>query len=565
MTDRVALLLAGTTMLGALVARPVPAALLVAATLIALAALAWGRPFLLVAALAVTASGLGARAWEGVRNAPTHGLVAGPATLLTDPQDLDGATRTELRLAGRRLEAYARGPAAGSLRTALAGERVAVRGRRSPVTGRRRAYLARRHVGARLNLTEVRPLDAGPPPARLANAVRRSLLRGAAPLRSDQRALLAGFVLGDDRDQPVEIVDDFRGAGLTHLLAVSGQNVAFTLAVCSPLLLFLGRRSRYVAALTILVLFGVLTRWEPSVIRAAAMAAVALTAGTLGRPASTARVLALAVTALVLVDPLLAGALGFLLSAGACAGIALLSGPLQRRLPAPVAITLAAQAGVAPILVPVFGGIPVASLPANLLAGPVAGTLMIWGMAAGIPAGLLPAPIPALAHIPTGWMLRWVAGVARWGAWAPLGILRAGHVLALAGLLVTAVVAVGRMRAAAVAAALAVLALPGLTQAVFGSAPTAGAPIASGARLWHDGGRAVLVADGTARPGPVLAALRQHGVRRLDVLVVPARHRLAPVLRRVPATTIARAGSHSPPLGFDSSRPASKIEPKPAV
>ena len=100
----------------------------------------------------------------------------------------------------------------------------------------------------------------------------------------ERRALYAGFVLGDDRGQPVEITDDFRASGLSHLLVVSGQNVAFVLALVSPLLRRLRLGWRLVAGLALLLLFGVLTRWEPSVLRAEAMAAHRPGGGHAGSP-----------------------------------------------------------------------------------------------------------------------------------------------------------------------------------------------------------------------------------------------------------------------------------------
>lgn len=57
---------------------------------------------------------------------------------------------------------------------------------------------------------------------RAANALRGLLERGADGLPERERPLFLGFVLGDTRGQPVDIADDFRGAGLSHLLAVSG-------------------------------------------------------------------------------------------------------------------------------------------------------------------------------------------------------------------------------------------------------------------------------------------------------------------------------------------------------
>ena len=71
--------------------------------------------------------------------------------------------------------------------------------------------------------------------------------------------------------------------------------------------------------------FALITRFEPSVLRASAMAAVAVTATTLGRDSSSLRLLALAVGGLVLVDPFLVHSVGFQLSVAACVGIVLLS------------------------------------------------------------------------------------------------------------------------------------------------------------------------------------------------------------------------------------------------
>src|SRR5205823_14924914 len=122
---------------------------------------------------------------------------------------------------------------------------------------------------------------------------------------------------------------------------------------------------------------------------------------------------------------------------GASAGIAVLAPPLADLLPGPrvlagpLAVTMAAQLGVAPVLVPVFGGVPVASLPANLLALPAAGPVMMWGLAAGLPAGLAGGAAARLVDVPTRLLIGWIAAVARWCAGAPLGQLRVAHVVAL--------------------------------------------------------------------------------------------------------------------------------------
>ncbi|HET7487601.1 MAG TPA: ComEC/Rec2 family competence protein [Acidimicrobiales bacterium] len=532
MSDAWAVALAGCAALGAWASHPAP---VWPAAVVAAVALAARRPALLCAGVLVLASGLGARSWAGLDPPPTGTQMAGRATLVTDPVERWGAVRVELRIGGRRVEAWAHGSPARTLRGLLAGDTVPVAGRLAPLRGPARSYLARRHVAARLSVTQAGRPGPGNPLAGLANDVRRTLLHGVASLPPERRALFAGFVLGDDRDQDPVSVDDFRAAGLSHLLAVSGENVAFVLALAGPALRLLGLRGRLLAGLAVLVFFGVLTRWEPSVLRASAMAAVTMLAAAVGRPASTLRVLALAVAGLLLVDPLLVGSVGFQLSCAACAGIAVLAGPLSRRLPLPLAVTLAAQAGVAPVLVGAFGGVPVASVPANLLAAPAAGPVMVWGLAAGLPAGLLGGRLAALVHVPTGLLVGWIALVARWAAGLPLGQLGPRHlaVLAAAG----GVAAVPPLRRPAVVAAVAVCLLPSVVPV----GAVDGRPLDGGGRLWRRGSATVLVVD-RPRAGPLLEALRGARVRGLSVLAVTGPGDVALILRRHPARVVLAAG-----------------------
>jgi competence protein ComEC len=429
MSDRWILLLALTTAAGALVARPLPLPLSAAIAAVAIAFLVRSPAAVCIGA-ALLASALGARAWAGL-DPPAPARWSGTAVLAGDPAPVNGAMRVEVRLGRRRAEAWARGSPAVQLAPALAGERVWISGTLRPVRGRARSYLAHRHIAARLTVIAVGERRPGPPPIRLANGIRRTIMRGADVLPGQQRALFAGFVLGDQRGESDETKDDFRASGLSHLLVVSGENVAFVLALVQPALRRLRLAPRFLVAASVLALFGLLTRGEPSVLRAEAMAGCAVLAATLGRPVSTQRLLCLAVTGLLLIDPLLIGAVGFLLSVGATAGIAWLTPMLHRRLPLAVAVTVAAQVGVAPLLIPIFGGLPLVSLPANLLAIPAAGPVMMWGIAAGLPAGLLGPAAATVMHVPTRLLVGWVALVADRAAATPLGQLRAPHLLGL--------------------------------------------------------------------------------------------------------------------------------------
>jgi competence protein ComEC len=519
MSDAGAVLLAVSTAAGALVPSPVPLAVALAVVLFAFVR---RTTVLLCVGCALLASGLSARAWEGLRPIAPR-VWSGVATLAGDPDDVHGAVRVDVRIGDRIAEAWARGEAGGRLRARLAGERVAMVGRLERLPRRVRARLARRHVAARFNVEAVGGWSPGDPVTRLANGLRRALVAGAESLPQQHRALFAGFVLGDDREQSVETVDDFRASGLAHLLVVSGQNVAFVLAFASPLLGRLGLGGRLVAGVLVLGLFGFVTRWEPSVLRAVAMASLTLLASTLGRPVSGRRVLALAVTAVLLVDPMLVGSVSFLLSVGACGGIALFARGLADALPGPrplvsaLAVTVAAQLGVAPVFVPVFGGLPVAALAANVLALPAAGPVMMWGLAAGLPAGLVGGAVAHVVHLPTRLLVEWIAGVARISAELPLGELRWPHVVVLTAAASLLVTGARRWRAVALLLAAVTIASPVFVDR---TPRTAWAePIADGARLWQTGGVAVLEVQ-RASPAVLFPVLRRWRVRRIDVLVV---------------------------------------------
>ncbi len=122
----------------------------------------------------------------------------------------------------------------------------------------------------------------------------------------------------------------FRDSGLSHLTAVSGQNVALALAIAGPLLRRARPMVRLVATLAVIGWFVVLTRAEPSVLRAGTMAALAALAFAVGSEREPPRLLACAVVILLAVDPLLVRSVGFWLSVGATAGVTIL-GPLLRR------------------------------------------------------------------------------------------------------------------------------------------------------------------------------------------------------------------------------------------
>jgi competence protein ComEC len=433
------------------------------------------RTVIVAIAIATLGAALMQRALHGLVVSPLSSAVAAHAdarvvaTLVDDPDaarfDTRALARVESfdgRTAGRRrVLLTASGDVAAHLRILSAGESVVLRGWCTELD-RFDLRWRWKHAVGEVHATEIVGVGSARAPLdRAANGLRALVQSGSTQLAPVDRALLAGFLLGDTRGVPDELTEQFRAAGLTHLTAVSGETVAFVLALFAPLLRRAGLRGRVVVALVVLVCFGTMTRWEPSVLRAITMAVVAMLAGALGRPTTGVRVLVLAAIGLLLVDPFLLHQVGFLLSCGASLGIALFARPITARLPGPLwmrevlGVTAAAQVGVAPVLIPVFGSMPLVALPANLLAVPLAAPLTMWGLVAGVVGGLarpLSPAIPRVLELPTVALLHALISVADLAARVPVAIDgRAAWGLIALGCLLAAIRRARRLRADEVA------------------------------------------------------------------------------------------------------------------
>jgi competence protein ComEC len=212
-------------------------------------------------------------------------------------------------------------------------------------------------------------------------------------------------------------------------------------------LLGAGGRLLALAGALLVVAFVVVTRWEPSVLRAGVMAGLVLAGVASGRGPGGRRALCLAAALLLLADPGLLEALGFRLSVAATAGV-LWAGPLvaralPRSLPArarlAVGVTLGAQAAAVPVAALALGDLSLAGLPANLLALPLAGGPMLLGVLAALAAPVA-APLGVAACRLAEPFLAALIALAHWAAGLPgaatlTGPARAAPALAAAALL----------------------------------------------------------------------------------------------------------------------------------
>lgn len=384
------------------------------------------------------------------------------------------------------------------------------------------------------------------PPGRvdvLVNSLRRGLRDSTALSPPLQAALVPSLVVGDTAGITERMDAQFKATSLSHLMAVSGSNLSLMLVVLLALTRAVGVRGWWirVAALAGVALFVLVCRGEPSVVRAAAMGLVAVSAVGVGGGRRSVRNLALAVLCLMLIDPWLSRTWGFALSVAACSGIALwspgwveaLSGWAPRWLAEALAIPLAAQLATQPLITALSGQVSVIGVLANAVAGPFVGPATVLGLAAMCLAFLPVLPL-ALGWL-AGWCVQPIIWVAQGGASLP-SAARAwpatpmGLVLAGAGCLVlgSLMIHVLRRRVMTVVLVLALLGgslvrpvawgWPGQWQAVF-------CDVGQGdATVLRAGPREAVVVDTGPEPASVLACLAALGIRDVPLLVLTHFH-----------------------------------------
>ncbi|MGP3536576.1 ComEC/Rec2 family competence protein [Microbacterium sp. RD1] len=382
--------------------------------------------------------------------------------------------------------------------------------------------------------------------------LRSRLADAAARLPGPGAALVPGLAVGDTSAVTPALEESMKAASLTHLTAVSGANCAIVvgLGFGAAALCRARRAVRIGAGLSTLGVFVLLVTPEPSVVRAGAMAAVAMVGVGVGRVGSGVAVLCAAVSVLFVLDPWLALSLGFALSTTATASLLVLTRPigtaLGRVMPVPlamaIAVPLAAQLACGPLLILVDPHVPVLGVLANLLAAPAAPAATVAGFFACLaaPVPVIQDALAAAAWVPSSWIagvattigalpgqrLAWVDGPPGAALLAALGV---AVVVALLPLRAAAARRWRAVRAAAVVAVVTSLAVGVGQVALIGVAAPWTVPTAWQIVVCDVGqGDAVLVRAGDATalidtgpaPEPVAECLRRFGVTSLDLLVL---------------------------------------------
>lgn len=499
-----------------------------------------------------------------------------PASLLLDAEvtRLTRADGTAVRLRTPVLVIVPPGGAAAAWQRLLPSTRLRIAGRLAPPL----------HEGERVAAVlrpdgKAPPRVTGPPTLlqRTAGRLRAGLREATDGLGPDARALLPGLVVGDTSRISPELHDAFRTTDLTHLMAVSGSNLAILLVLLigppgralraerGGLAPRLGISLRMTALLGggLTLAFVLVCRPEPSVLRAAACGLITLLAIGTGRRRTLIPALCAAVLLLVLYDPWLARSYGFVLSVLATGALLTLAprwgeALSRRRVPPRLAEALAAaaaaQAVCSPVVVLLASRVSLVAVPCNLLAEFAVAPATVLGFAALAVAPLAMPAAGLLARI-AGWPAGWIASVARTGAalpgaetdW-PDGLSGAVLLSAVVLVLVKAARWAGRRpwvcSAAALLLVLAVLRPAPLTRVLTGWPPPGWAfamcDVGQGDALVLAAGRGSgVVVD--AGPDPRLAdrCLRELGVSRVPLLLLTHFH--ADHVRGLPGVLRGRA------------------------
>jgi competence protein ComEC len=285
----------------------------------------------------------------------------------------------------------------------------------------------------------------------VADALRRQLERSVARgLTGYRAAVLEGVVLGEDSGLSEELRRRFRAAGLYHLLAVSGQNVALVAGSALLLAWLLGmpRVVGQLSALTAICGYVLAVGAQPSVIRAGVAGALGCLAWLTARAADRWHLLLVGAIVLLAWNPYTLLDAGFQFSFAAVLAIFLLvprfrrfleGYPLGSSLRLVVAISAACGLATAPIAWFQFHSVQLLTVPANALAAPVVAPLLVLALAAAAVAPLSPGAAAALAWL-NGWCAAYLVAVARLVGSLPIAQIQSTRALLvlLAGALLAA-------------------------------------------------------------------------------------------------------------------------------
>jgi len=254
-----------------------------------------------------------------------------------------------------------------------------------------------------------------------ADAVRRAI-------PDPEASLGIGYLVGQRRALPADLVLALQIAGLTHVVVASGYNLTILVRLARRLFVKISKYLSALSAVTMIVAFIAITGMSPSMSRAGLVATLSLLAWYYGRKFHPIVLLLLAIAVTVTINPSYAwGDLGWQLSFAAFAGVMIVAPLAQRYLfgdkkpgmiPQILGETISAQLVTAPIIIASFGQLSNVAIISNLLILPLVPLAMLLTFIAGVGSLAVPA-ITWLTGLPATWLLHYMVSVAEYLASLP--------------------------------------------------------------------------------------------------------------------------------------------------
>jgi len=207
-------------------------------------------------------------------------------------------------------------------------------------------------------------------------ALRESLLAQISKsLPPNDAALVSGILLGSKKLLTNPFEQKLINSGTIHIVVASGTNVTLTAAFLLALLLpFITRDKAIVIALGGVWVYVALAGFDPPLVRAAIMGSVAFSAQAFGRLSDSLSALSVSALSMLVINPLWISDVGFQLSLMATVSLILFEQYLNSKLHfvphvlrQDLSTTLAAQIGVAPLLMYYFDRVSIISPFVNVL------------------------------------------------------------------------------------------------------------------------------------------------------------------------------------------------------
>ncbi|BAO55439.1 ComEC/Rec2 family competence protein [Nonlabens marinus] len=202
-------------------------------------------------------------------------------------------------------------------------------------------------------------------------------------LQAQPRALIEALVLGQRQNVDPTVSQNFRDAGVIHILALSGLHVGIMLLILQFCLRWMlrfkyGKLLQSLLIIALLWSFALLTGMSPSIMRAVMMFSFVAVGMNINRKGSVFHSLTISALVLLLIDPRMLFQVGFQLSYTAVLAIVLLQPIFSSFVARPKSwfvrnlwqiftVTLSAQIGVAPLSIYYFHQFPLLFLVGNMV------------------------------------------------------------------------------------------------------------------------------------------------------------------------------------------------------